>query len=43
MSGFITWLLTLAVYSYFLLSLHKDQEAIQNALGAFGKKCVKHI
>ena len=29
MSVFITELLTLAVYCYFLLSLYKDREAIQ--------------
>ena len=41
MSVFITELLTLAVYCYFLLSLYKDREAIQMPK-MLGSKYLKH-
>ena len=43
MSVFITAVLTLAVCCCFLLSLHKDREAVQTPKMPFGKKmCYSH-
>ena len=42
MNGFITELLTLAVYCYFMRSQYKGWEAIQ-MLGLLLQKRVKHI